>query len=300
MASLSHNLARAALLAASLLLVVEAAGAQGLRPSSPSELRSRHAALRPQLEKNAYGGPIYIESTEASRSSQGDVYAVLKAPFPTVSAALGDPDHWCEVMILHLNTKLCRKQAAGDAVQLDLRIGKKYDQPLADAPKVSFAWHSPPPAADLLTVQLDAPDGPFDTHDYRILLEAVPLDGERTFMHLGYSFQYGAASHMALHLYLATVGRSKVGFSTVAGSPGAAPEYIDGVRGMVERNTMRYYLAIEAYLGALSAPPAVRMDKRFQAWFDATEKYPRQLRELDRATYLEMKQKEYRRQQAAQ
>jgi hypothetical protein len=83
-------------------------------------------------------------------------------------------------------------------------------------------------------------------------------------------------------------------------APGAEPQYIGGVRGMVERNTMRYYLAIEAYLGALAAPPAAQLERRLQAWFDATEKYPRQLRELDRAAYLEMKQREYRRQQAAQ
>jgi hypothetical protein len=70
------------------------------------------------------------------------------------------------------------------------------------------------------------------------------------------------------------------------------------VRGMVERNTMRYYLAIEAYLGGLSAPPAQQLDKRLQAWFDATEKYPRQLHELDRSDYLDMKRREYRRQQA--
>jgi hypothetical protein len=282
------------------LLVAESAMAQGLRPSSPAELRSRYQALRPQLEKNAYRGPLYIESAEGPHSSQGDVYAVLNAPFAAVSAALGDPAHWCDVMILHLNTKFCRSSAAAGAPQLELRIGKKYDQPLMDAPRVLFAWRALPRVPDFLNVQLDAPDGPFDTRDYRILLEAVPLDAEHTFMRLGYSFEYGTASRLALRLYLATIGRSKVGFTTLASGSASEPEYVGGVRGMVERNTMRYYLAIEAYLGALAAPPAVQMDKRFPAWFDATEKYPRQLRELDRATYLEMKRNEYRRQQAAQ
>jgi hypothetical protein len=300
MAGLFHSIARAFLVAGALLLLAESAAAQGLRPSTPAELRNRYLQLRPQLEKNAYRGPLYIESAEASHSSQGDVYAVLNAPFGTVSAALGDPAHWCDVMILHLNTKFCRSRTAAGAVQLELRIGKKYDQPLMDAPRVLFAWRALPQVPDFLNVQLDAPDGPFDTRDYRILLEAVPLDAEHTFMRLGYSFEYGTASHLALHLYLATIGRSKVGFSTLPTGAGAEPEYVGGVRGMVERNTMRYYLAIEAYLGALSAPPAVQMERRFQAWFDATEKYPRQLRELDRATYLEMKRNEYRRQQAAQ
>ena len=68
-----------------------------------------------------------------------------------------------------------------------------------------------------------------------------------------------------------------------------------GVRGAVERNTMRYYLAIDAYLDGLSAPPADQLEKRLQTWFTATEKYPRQLHEIDRATYLDMKRSQLRR-----
>lgn len=293
-AGFSQTFLRAVTLAAVLLLAATAAATQGLRSSTASELRSRHAALLPQLEKNALRGPIHIESSEG----QGEVYAVLNAPFASVSAALTDPAHWCDVMLLHLNTKSCRRHNAGAAVQLELRISRTWDQPLAAVPRMLFVWHATQTAGDLLQVRLEAADGPFDTRDHRIVLEAVPLEGERTFLHLGYSFQAGAASRMALQLYLATLGRSRVGFTTRAARPGAPPESIGGVRGMMERNTMRYYLAIEAYLGALSVPPASQPEARLQAWFDATEKYPRQLREIDRAIYLEMKRAELRRQQA--
>jgi hypothetical protein len=96
--------------------------------------------------------------------------------------------------------------------------------------------------------------------------------------------------------YLATIGSDKVGFTT-AGGPS---EYIGGVRGLVERNTMRYYLAIDAYLGALSSPPDKRLEQRLTNWFDATEQYPRQLHEVDRQEYLQMKHQEYERQQTEQ
>ena len=89
-----------------------------------------------------------------------------------------------------------------------------------------------------------------------------------------------------------------MGFSKDATSSGDSA-HVSGMRGVVERNTMRYYLAIEAYLGALSASPSVQLDKRLEAWFDATEKYARQLHEIDRATYLEMKHREVRRQLGA-
>jgi hypothetical protein len=63
---------------------------------------------------------------------------------------------------------------------------------------------------------------------------------------------------------------------------------------------MRYYLAIDAYLGALSNSPDKRLEQRLTNWFDATEQYPRQLHELDRQEYLQMKHKEYERQQTEQ
>ncbi len=69
------------------------------------------------------------------------------------------------------------------------------------------------------------------------------------------------------------------------------------MRGLVERNTMRYYLAIEAYLGALSMPPAARLEKRLRDWFASIESYPRQLHEMDENQYLKMKRREFLRQQ---
>ena len=61
---------------------------------------------------------------------------------------------------------------------------------------------------------------------------------------------------------------------------------------------MRYYLAIEAYLGALSLPLPAQFEKRISDWFTAAERYPRQLHEMEQQDYLEMKRHEYQRQQA--
>jgi hypothetical protein len=70
------------------------------------------------------------------------------------------------------------------------------------------------------------------------------------------------------------------------------------MRGVAERNTMRYYLAIDAYLDSLAAPADQQVEKRLVSWFDATEKYPRQLHELTRDEYLHMKRDEVQRQTA--
>ena len=63
---------------------------------------------------------------------------------------------------------------------------------------------------------------------------------------------------------------------------------------------MRYYLAIDACIGALSGSPEARLEQRLTKWFDATEQYPRQLHEVERTDYLAMKRSEYRRQQTLQ
>nr|WP_231908274.1 hypothetical protein [Cupriavidus sp. USMAHM13] len=119
----------------------------------------------------------------------------------------------------------------------------------------------------------------------------------RTFIHLTYAYRYGLAGHFAMNAYLATIAREKVGFSVTRDPSTNETRYIGGARGVVERNTMRYYLAIVAYLGALSSPPNVRLDKRLTDWFNATEQYPRQLHEVNRADYMQMKHNEYQRQQ---
>lgn len=273
--------------------------AQAVQSLGASALRDRHAALGPQLRDNQFQGPLYLESVETSRSSQGDIYAVVDHPFARVSGALANPAHWCDILILHLNVKYCRG-TPGEQSRLEVRIGRKHDQPLASATPLAFAWRAGVPAAGYLDVGLDAPTGPFGTKDYRILVEAVGLDAGRTFIHMGYSFGYGALGQMAMSSYLATIGRDKVGFTRdTGGAPADGPRFVGGTRGLAERNTMRYYLAIDAYLDSLAAPVPEQVERRFAYWFDATEKYPAQLREVDRASYLAMKRKEYRRQQGA-
>ena len=67
------------------------------------------------------------------------------------------------------------------------------------------------------------------------------------------------------------------------------------MRGVVEGNTMRSYLAIEAYLNSLDQTARQRFNNRLEGWFDATEECPRQLHEVDKASYLLMKKMEYQR-----
>lgn len=281
------------------LLTAFAAPASASSVLGASALRARHASLAPQLSGNAFGGPLVLQSEERSRRIDGNVYAVIDHPFPTVVAALSDPAQWCEILILHLNTKYCRRTEDQGVTQVELRVGKKHPQELKSATPLSFAWRAPQVRPDYLSIQMEAASGPYDTRDYRLLAEAVPLEGGRTFLHMGYGLSYGGASDLAMSLYLSTVGRDKVGFTRMKTQGPGDEAFVAGMRGVTERNTMRYYLAIDAYLDSLATPAEQQVEKRLQAWFDATERFPRQLHEVERDAYLRMKRGEVQRQATA-
>jgi len=264
------------------------------------ELRAKYTELREQLRNNSYQRPIFIDSAEAGDRLKGDVYAVLDHPYEALSRSLENPNDWCAILILPFNTKYCHPARSGEGAKLVMRIGRKADQPTNEAYRLDFDLKQVAATPEYFESRLTSAEGPVGTRDYRITLEAVPLDGgHRTFMHLGYSYAYGGMGRFAMQAYLPTAGASKVGFSIVGRDANGQPMYIGGVRGAIERNVMRYYLAIDAHLASLSAPPDHQLDKRIQTWFDSTERYARQLHEMDRAQYIAMKRGEYERQQAS-
>ena len=147
-----------------------------------------------------------------------------------------------------------------------------------------------------MRVNLDAKEGPVGTKDYRITLEMVALEVERAFVHIQFAYTNGLTSRLATNFYLASAGKDKVGFTQTASAGHDQPQFIGGVRGIAERNTMRYFLAIDAYLSTLSIPQPQRFGESTERWFAATERYALQLRELDHDTYVAMKRAEYQRQ----
>jgi hypothetical protein len=266
---------------------------------SAASLQAKYAALGDRLQHNPFQRALTLDSFESSSNLKGDIYALVDHPFSTVSAALNGAEEWCEVLILHINTKYCRAETDPSRTALLLSVGKKTPQPLDEAYPIEFSYRVAAATATYLEIQLNAEEGPLSTRNYRIQLQAVPVGNGRTFLHLTYSYEFGMAGRLAMKTYLATIGSDKVGFTQTGKQSNGQPEHIGGMRGVVERNTMRYYLAIDAHLGALAAPPALQFQKRLQSWYSATEQYPRQLREVDRIAYFDMKRSEYLRQQTA-
>ncbi|MCX5812628.1 MAG: hypothetical protein NT178_08810 [Proteobacteria bacterium] len=267
-------------------------------------LRRKYVSLMPQLNSNQFRHALYLDSTESSSAITGDIYALINHSFDSINSTLNDsakgPANWCDVMILHPNTKYCHASTGTDGKKLSVIVGKKMQQSLSNAYRMGFNYQVVATNSEYFRIYINADSGPLGTKDYCIVLEAVAIDAKHSFLHFTYSFGYGTLFRVMIKTYLATIGRNKVGFTSNGLQSNGQPDYVGGIRGMVERNTMRYYLALDTYLNALSLPADKRLEKCLSSWFSATEQYARQLHELEQQEYIQMKYQEYQRQQIAQ
>jgi hypothetical protein len=255
-------------------------------------LRERYEVLREELAKSPFGRPMHVRSASDSGSYQGEVYAVIEQSFGVVAPALARPANWCDVLMLQVNVKRCAAPGSGAGPTVSAFITRKPREALESAYRIEFRYRLPSAGADYLRVALSAPSGPMGTRDYAIRVEAIPLEGRRTFLHTSYAYSLGLMARVAMDAYLATSGRDKMGFSVVDRSAGGEPVYVDGVRGVIERSAMRHYLAIEAYLYSLGAPEGERLQARLEKWYAGIERYPQLREEVGREEYVQMKRRE--------
>jgi hypothetical protein len=277
----------AALALCSALLVATPGHAQ----DAPA-LTARHGAMRLALANNPFGRPLVLESSEPAGGLRGDIYARIDQPFSVVGPALLGSANWCEILMLHLNIKQCRTGLSPAGPTLGLLVGDKRDQLLSQDQAIEFVYQRTTLRPDYLQLRLNADQGPMGTSHYRIVLEVVALEAGQSFLHLSYAYDHGLAARLAMEAYLATLGREKVGFSVIGQRSDGQPRYIGQLRGVVERNTMRYYLAIEAFLEALALPQAERFERRLAHWHAGVERYPLQLHELTLDEYLTLKRRQ--------
>ncbi len=286
-------IAHAAVLLSLLLLATEVSAQQG------AGLRAQYDQLAPQLARSPFQRPIVLSSVDDTERPTGEMHAVVQHPFGTLSGALRNADAWCDLLTLPANVKRCVADDESSApTTLHMAIGRKFDQPIEDAYALDFRFQVLAAQPQYLLVEMSANKGPMGTSHYRLTLEAVPLDAKRSFVRLRYAYMNNLAARVATNAYLATSGRDKVGFTVVGRDDNGQPRYVGGIQGIAERNTMRYFLAIESYLDTLPAPAEQRLDRRLRDWFAASERYARQLHEQSLEEYVAMKHREARRQVA--
>ncbi|MEJ2553540.1 MAG: hypothetical protein P8164_13695 [Gammaproteobacteria bacterium] len=295
--SLTQLRARLAALLMGVALLTLSGNALALTPRAA--LLADYQLIHPELLHNPYGVPVYVRSREQNDLLMAEVYGKVDYPLAQLEAALAAPSGWCDTLALTLNVKACVHDERDGQQWLTLYMGRKFYQPPAKAYQARYRFRTIASRSDYFEVSLSAADGPMGTHDYRTVLQAVAVRGG-TLLHIRSAYRSSTASRWATSIYLATLGKGKIGFSPAGIDKDGRHRYVEGVRGAIERNTMRYYLALEAVLATRALPVHERFDARIQRWFALTERYHPQLYEMDRAEYLQAKRREHINQQRLQ
>lgn len=265
-----------------------------------AELAGVYRQLQTVLEKNAYGIPVYIHSTDHNNSMTGSIYGIIQQPFSKLAVSISKAANWCDIAPQHLNIKACTYQVQNGKCHLNFYSGRKFYEKADDVYQLAYQFDVRQQSRDYVHIGLSADEGPAGTSRYQLDIKAIPIDQKRSFIYFSYSYHYNFITSMGMGTYLATLGSGKVGFSIIGKDEQGKPVYIDGVRGIIERNAVRYYLAIQSYLETQDIDQQARFESRISRWFDLTEQHHRQLYEMDKADYLQFKRQERQDQQRLQ
>ena len=272
-----------------LVLCAALIGAADGVAAGRDELRAHYRELTANVASNPFGMPLGVQSGEQGDRVSAEVYGVLDQPFAAVAELLGDVRRWCGFLLLSVNVKSCSvdKNASGDSLML--YIARKEYQTPSQAYEMRYVFRASR-TAQHTEIFLDADGGPLGTRDNHIHLDPLDVDG-RTLVHFTSAMRLGTVSRIATATYLATLGSGKIGFSSLPDAAGKLVP-IKGVNAMIERNVVRYFLALQVYLDTRSLPDTERFEQQMQRWFDLTERFHAQLYELPKADYLANKRRE--------
>jgi len=260
--------------------------------AASKELLDTYELIKAKLEQNIYGVPVYIESHDENNIMLGKVYGVIDHTFEKIHDALLIPGYWCEITPQHLNIKACTYHLRDGYCELTFYSGRKFYETPEDVYQLVYRFDKIRDEENYFHISLTAAKGPIGTGDYHIDVEAVPLADNKTFIHFRYSYTYNFFTRMGMNTYLATLGSGKKGFSILGKDETGKPVYIEGIRGIIERNAIRYYLAIQSYLDTLDMPTNKKFNARINRWYDLTDKYHSQLYEMEKNDYIKYKQQE--------
>ena len=279
-------LRRLVLLALSLGLLAPAAWGAVSMSERYQQLKSGQQATLP-------GTTIGLVSTEQKELLSAEVTSLLPYSYESATAALLDTANWCQFMPLHFNIKACTHEKLPDGEQLTLYSGRKGYQTPQESHPLIYRVEDRQQTGSAFKLRLHANNGPAGTSNYLIEVEALDVP-EGVLMHIRSSYRPSLSSNLLTRTYLSTLGRGKVGF-TLDNESGDG-RYVEGVRALIERNVMRYQLAVESYLATQTLPLKERREAVLTHWFRQNESYPKQLHEMDEVEYLAIKRREWRNQ----
>ncbi len=247
--------------------------------------------LQEAARRGPFGFPLQLHAEERQGLLIAEVLGIMDHPLQAFGAAVTEPASWCEFVPLNLNIKACTTQWDTKEALLTLYFGGKgYLSPEA-ASRQPYRFLVAARQPEYVAVSLSALQGLMGTKAHQLGFEAASVDG-KTVVALRSSYEQSAASKLATAIYLATTGRDKIGFSRERVGPDGQAAFVKGAQGIIERNLMRYYLVLKAFLDTQALSDSRRFEARIRTAYELMERYPAQLHEMERAEYLDVKRRE--------
>jgi len=253
----------------------------------------RYQRLKSGADTMLPGTSLSLVSSEQKGEVSAEVTGVLPYPFTAAAPALAKAENWCQFMPLHFNIKACTyEQQHGNEV-LTLYSGRKTYQAPQDSYTLAYRVEARDLSDEQMALSLYAPSGPVGTRDYRIEVQALKVK-EGTLLHIRSSYRSSMTSALLARTYLSTLGRDKIGFTRIEQNGVMQP--VQGVRGVIERNVIRYQLAIDTFLNTQALPATARREAALARWFRLNESHPDELHEMGQSEYLTIKRHEWQNQ----
>ena len=158
------------------LLLLALLGVAAPAAADRQQLLQAFRDVQAHAARRVFDEPLFIRSRSADDDLGADIYAILPQPFSKVRAALAQADEWCRFLVLNQNVKACTWRPGGDGAMLSLFVGRKFYQPPRDAFQINGDFQVRAAQDDYLRVTLQAAEGPLGTRDYRIFVQATPVE----------------------------------------------------------------------------------------------------------------------------
>ena len=266
--------------------------------SDLQSLQSRATEFRNEQLSGENSLPFKLSSRFTSTLSQASVRTFIRGvDLDTFSEKLLQPQEWCEFIPLHLNIKACGYTQINQSRIVQFYAGVKGYITPDDAHLLQLTFDANL-QNKVFEADLFAADGPLDSTNIRFNIHAIDALGEGgdgVYVEFELSSEPGITNSLA-RVYLATIARRKIGFSIKGKTWSGKPKFVGGQRGAIERNLVRYLLAIEAYFDTASKYSGLSTDQLYQLritrWYDETDRYKEQLFELAREEYISNKMRE--------
>jgi len=283
----------------SLLVVVGLSGtsmvnASEVRKITPDYLVKQYRKLEETGTRLAATLPIYLKTEQKEDVLNVSLMGKMPFNFSDVADVLAKPASYCDFLPLMFNVKSCVITEFNPVTRIKFYVAGKHYSPPITSYRIHALFRLVDREPEKLRIRLEADEDSLGRSDYDVDLIAIPLDGE-TLLYLNSRYAPGRITRMATYTYIKVFARDKPGFTEIR-EPGGKKKLITGFPAVIERSTVRAYFALKAYMLNYHLPPAKRFDACLNTWYELNQPYKKQLYELGRDQYLQIKQREHKNQ----